>query len=290
MALTTTTTLVTTLPTEMIVPEVIREARPFNVVAPLVLNARLPQGRGKVWAKQKLPSTTAASVAEDADISASARTTTEATVTVAEVGLSTDLTLLSQETSALEDQVLQWAGNQGRAIAQKVTGDLCALFASLNGNSAVGTSSTNITVANFLEAMYALDNANAPGAKVCVLHPRQVSDLFSAIVAAGGAVYHNLPELVRQGRLPEGTPAAGFVGELFGVPVYSTTEVDTANSAEDRAGAMFVKEAMAFVQLRPITVEYDFDRSARVTEIIVHTAYGVGEIVDAYGVPIVTDA
>jgi hypothetical protein len=290
MAQTTTTTLATTLPTEFIAAEVIREARPFNVVAPHVINDVLPAGQGKVWAMQKLPATTAAAVAEASDIAAVARTTTEATVTVSEVGLSTEITRLALETSRLEDQLLMWGASQGRAIAQKVTADLCALFPALNGSTAVGSSGTDITVANFIEAMYTLDNANAPGAKVCVLHPQQVSDLFTAIVGAGGAVYHNLPELIRGGRLPEGQPEAGFVGMLFGVPIYSTTEVTSVNSDADRCGAMFTREALAFIQLRPITVEYDYDASGRATEVVVTTAYGVGEVVDGYGVPIETDA
>ena len=99
----------------------------------------------------------------------------------------------------------------------------------------------------------------------------------------------NLPELIRGGRLPEGQPEAGFVGMLFGVPIYSTTEVTNVNSDVDRCGAMFTREAMAFIQLRPITVEYDYDASGRVTEVVVTTAYGVGEVVDGYGVPIETD-
>ena len=289
MAQTNTTTLATTLPTEFIAAEVLREARPFNVVAPHVTNDVLPSGQGKTWAMQKLPTTTAAAVDEASDIVAVARTTTEATVTVAEVGLSTEITRLALETSRLEDHLLLWGASQGRAIAQKVTADLCALFPSLNGSTAVGTSGSDITVADFIEAMYTLDNSNAPGAKACVLHPQQVADLFNAIVGAGGAVYHNLPELVRGGRLPEGQPEAGFVGMLFGVPIYSTTEVTSVNTDADRCGAMFTRDALAFIQLRPITVEYDYDPSGRVTEVVVTTAYGVGEVVDSYGVPIETD-
>jgi len=210
-------------------------------------------------------------------------------VTIAEVGLSTDVTTLAQETSKLDDQLFLWAASQGRAIAQKVTGDLAALFPSLNDSSAVGTSGTNITVANFIEALYTLDSQNAPGQKVAVLHPRQVADLFNAIQASTGTPYANLGELVREGRLPNGQPEAGFVGLLFGVPIYSTTEVTCVNSDVDRAGAMFTREAMAIVQLRPITVEYQRDVSARVTEIVVTAAYGVAEIEDNYGVPIETD-
>ena len=53
---------------------------------------------------------------------------------------------------------------------------------------------------------------------------------------------------------------------------------------------MFTSQAMAFVQLRPVTVEYDYDASKRAREVVVTAAYGVCEVVDGYGVPIETDA
>ena len=286
---TTITTLTTVVPTEFIEQTVIAAAYPFNVVAPLVLNKIQPHNEGVVMSLPKMPTVTAASVTETSDIEAAARTTTEANITVAEVGEATQLTLLAQETAKVANDVLTWAAAQAQAIAQKVTGDLCALFPALGGSSAVGSTGVNITIANFITAMYTLDNANAPGQKVSVLHPIQVSDLYTAIVAATGTVYHNLPELIREGRLPQGTPAAGFAGELFGVPIYSTTEVDTANSSADRAGAMFTKEAMGIAQLRPITVHLD-GSTARFLKITSHAAYGVAEVVDAYGVSLVTDA
>ncbi len=285
MSQTNTTTLQYSLPTEHIVAAVVQEARPYNVCAPLVLNDILPRGGGKTWQKVILPTTTAAAVGETADISAGARTVTRAYTEIGEVGLSTELTRLAEETSQLANQVLLWAESQGRAIAQKVTADLCALFPDL-GSGAIGTSGQNITVNDFVEAMYTLDNANAPGQKRCVLHPRQVADLFSAL----SGVYQSLPELIRSGILPEGQPAAGFVGQLFGVPIYQTTEVDLVNTNADRCGCMFVPEALAFIQLRPITVEYDYDASKRAREIVVTAAYGVAEVVGSYGVPIATDA
>jgi len=275
----------------MLVATVLREVRPFNVVAPLVLNDKLGQGQGRVWKKVKLPTTTAASVTEGSDITATARTTTSASITVAEVGLNTEVTDFAKETTAtVVADLLTWAASQGRAIAQKVTGDLCALFANLNDGTAVGSTTVNITVANFLSAMYTLDSQNAPGKKVCVLHPVQVYDLFGAIEASTGTPWSNVGELVRRGVLPNGDQGAGYYGDCFGVPVYQTTECPTANSAEDRAGAMFVKEAMGFIQLRPVRVEYDRDASKRSTEVVVTAAYGVGEVEDDYGVPIVTDA
>ena len=275
----------------MIVATFLEEARPNNVAKPLVLNDILPTGKGKVWSKSKLPTTTAAALSEATDMTATARTTTEANITVAEVGLMTEVTDFAQDTAAANvADLLTWAASQGRAVAQKITGDICALLSAFNGGTAIGTSGTNITVANFIEAMYTLDAANAPGPKYCLLHPRQVYDLFAAIVAASGTIYHNLPELIRSGALADGTPAIGFVGSLLGVACYQTTEVPTANSSADRAGGMFVREAMGFVQLKPVAAEYQRNASLRSTEIVVTTSYGVGEIVDGYGCPIVTDA
>ena len=290
MADTTTTTLTTAVPTELISATIIQEARPFNVVAPLVSRFSMPTQSGKILSVPKLPSTSASSVEEASDITATARTTTEANITVAEVGISTSLTKMALLTAKLPDQLSMWAQSAGRAIAQKVTGDLCTLFSALNGASAVGTSGTNITIANFIEAIYTLDNANSPGRKVAVLHPRQVADLYSAITSSTGTPFASLDELVRDGRLPGGTPDAGFVGLLLGVPVYSTTECVSANSSADVVGAMFCEQAMGYAQLEPVTVKYDEDASARTTEIVATIIYGVAELVDTYGVSIVTDA
>lgn len=294
MAQTNTTTLDAWVPSELISADVLQEARPNIVVADLVQREFLNTGHGKVWEQTQLPSTTAASVAEGDDISAAARTpTTSASITVGEVGLSTEVTDLALETAIVGDLAV-WARSSGRAIAQKVDGDLCALFAGLNssGSGEVGTSGSDLTIADFVEAIYTLELNNAPGQMVCVLHPVQKMDLFNELTSTSNnaAVFTNLHELVREGRLPQGVSTKGFWGVFCGVPIYVTTEVDTANSGADRAGAMFVPEAVTLVQLRPLRVEYQRDASARSTEVVATIAYGVGENVDTFGVPIVTDA
>ena len=293
MAQTNTTTLDAWVPSELISADVLQEARPNIVVADLVQREFLNTGQGKVWEQTQLPTTNAASVAEGDDISAVARTpTTSASITVGEVGLSTEVTDLALETAIVGDLAV-WARSSGRAIAQKVDGDLCALFAGLNstGSGEVGTSASDLTIADFVEAIYTLELANAPGQMVCVLHPVQKMDLFNELTSTSNnaAVFTNLHELVREGRLPRGVSTNGFWGVFCGVPIYVTTEVDTANSGADRAGAMFVPEAMTLVQLRPLRVEYQRDASARSTEVVATIAYGVGENVDTYGVPIITD-
>ncbi len=294
MAQTTTTTLDAWVPSEMITADILDEARPNLVVANLVQREYLGAGQGKVWEQTRLPTTTAAAVGEGDDLASTARTpTTSASITVGEVGLSTEVTDLALETSVIGDLGI-WARSSGRAIAQKIDGDLCGLFASLNsdGTGEVGTSGQDLAVSDFIEGMYTLEMSNAPGQIVCVLHPTQKYDLFSALTGTSNsaAVFGNLTELLREGRLPEGTPAAGFWGLFCGVPIYVTTEVETANAGADRVGAMFVREALTLVQLRPLRVEYERDASARSTEVVATIAYGVGENIDTYGVPIITDA
>jgi len=294
MAQTTATSLDAWVPSELISADILQEARPNIVVAGLVQREFLSAGQGKVWEQTQLPTTSAAAVAEDSDLAAVERTpASSASITVGEVGLSTEVTDLALETAIVNDLAV-WARSSGRAIAQKVDGDLCGLLSGLNssGTGAVGTSGTNLGIADFVEAIYTLELANAPGQKVCVLHPVQKMDLFNALTSESNAaaVFTNLPELVREGRMPEGAVSNGFWGVFCGVPIYVTTEVDTANAGADRAGAMFVREALTLVQLRPLRVEYQRDASARSTEVVATIAYGVGENVDTYGVPIVTDA
>jgi hypothetical protein len=294
MALTTTTTLDAWVPSELISADILQEARPNIVVAGLVQREFLGAGQGKVWEQTQLPTTAAASVGETEDLSAVARTpATAASITVAEVGLSTEVTDLGLETSIVNDLAV-WARSAGRAVAQKIDGDLCALLAGLNssGSGAVGSSGVDLKISDFVEAIYTLELNNAPGQMLCVLHPVQKMDLFNELTSTSNnaAVFTNLPELVREGRMPQGATTSGFWGVFCGVPIYVSTEVDTANAGADRAGAMFVRDAMTLVQLRPLRVEYQRDASARTTEIVATIAYGVGENIDSYGVPIVTDA
>ena len=96
MAQTTTTTLDAWVPSELISADILQETRPNIVVAGLVQRELLGAGQGKVWEQTQLPTTAAASVAEGADLAAAARTpATTASITIGEVGLSTEVTDLA---------------------------------------------------------------------------------------------------------------------------------------------------------------------------------------------------
>jgi len=260
---------------------VIDYARASIVVAPLVRQFGLEGRPGRALDVPSWGSVSASEVSEGADLANTALATDKITLTAGEVGVMitvTDLLAGSDILANLDD----YARQLGLAVADKIDSDLCALFAALNGGSAVGSSGSDLTDDVFLEALYTLEAGDAPGPYHCVLHPRQWADLRSDIVTSTGVPYSASAarDIVNN----------GFTGVLFGVNIYQTTNVPTANTGADRAGAMFSPDALGVATKWPARTELQRDASLRATEIVVTACYGVGELVDAFGVPIVTDA
>ena len=56
---------------------------------------------------------------------------------------------------------------------------ICALFSS--ASSSVGASGVDMSVDDFMDALYLLEIANNPSQLFAVLHPRQIADLQSSI-------------------------------------------------------------------------------------------------------------
>lgn len=101
--------------------------------------------------------------------------------------------------------------------------------------ASVATSGTNLTLAKFLEAKGVLASAAAEGEAIAILHPQQWSDLEADILANGLTA----PEQVLSGLITAGL--GSYKGRLFGVDVFTSGRVPTANTGADRAGCMFVR-------------------------------------------------
>lgn len=224
----------------------------------------------------------AAAVAEDTDLSNTALSTGKVSLTASEVGLM--ITLKDKLTySDILGNIDAYSLQMGKALADKVDTDLAALFSGFTNS--VGSTGSNLTEAQFLEAIYTLENADAPKPFVAVLHPIQVHDLRSALASSSAALH----SLMKSGDLV--SAMKGFAYNLYNVDVYESSNVATANTAADRCGAMMGKgEALGIVWKKEATTELQRDASARGTEVVLTSCYGVGELVDAYGVKIVTDA
>jgi hypothetical protein len=141
----------------------------------------------------------------------------------------------------------------GNAVAQKIDVDICALLAGFG--TAVGSSGTNLSLANILSAIYTLELANAPGPYVGVLHPVQIADLRTAIEDSSSGIFTG--GSVRGGAAEIGTNEdTGYFGSFMGIDWYQSTNVPTANSAADRAGGAFSKNyALGMVQKWPAKTE-----------------------------------
>ena len=231
----------------------------------------------------KWPLLSAADLTEGTDASNTAVNTTSVSVTADEAGLMitvTDLLLNSAVTGGLEP----YATELGKALANKIDTDLLAEVADFTNS--VGTSGSNISEANFLSAIYTLENGNAVGPFVAVLHPIQVADLRAALAATTGAVWGGTSA-------PGGD--LGAMSSLYGVDIFQSTNCASVNSGDaDRQGVMMPmgnQSGLAYVLKTGARTEFQRDASLRATEIVVTAVYG-DECVNVAangGVKIVTD-
>ena len=177
-----------------------------------------------------------------------------------------------------------YAMELGKALANKIDTDLLAEVADFTNS--VGATGVDMSEANFLEAIYALESGNATGPYAAVLHPVQVHDLRMALKATTGAVW--------------GGPSApagdiGALTSLYGVDVFSSTNCALVNTGADRQGVMMPvgnQSGLAYVLKTGAKTEFQRDASLRATEIVVTAIYGDECVNPAAngGVKMVTDA
>lgn len=228
------------------------------------------------------PTVAAASIGETTDLTSTAVDTTAVDIACTEASsIRIDVTDLLAEASIVTEGA-RFADTGARAVADKRDTDLAALLGGFS--TTVGTTTVNLSEANLLAAMTSLASADAPRPYVIVLHPQQVGDLRSALSTTTA--------VVQSGTDPAslGGTGAGLEFMYYGFPVYASTNVPQANAGADWAGAMFSRgQALARVDKRPIRVRPQRDESLRATEFNITSVYGQGELVDTWGVSIITD-
>ena len=183
------------------------------------------------------------------------------------------------------------------SVAQTLVNLIAALGSGFSNT--VGTSGVNMTIADFTDAITQLEISKAEGARLAVLHHRQYGDLRTDSLSLGGAAQFRLDS---QGLVQ--TAMSQNRGQLFGVDVFSTGRVPTANAGADRAGMMFTKGGVLWADGN-IQTDGDpnivnlggraaFERvrtgKAGLTAYVTHAFLGVAEGIDEAGVGIITDA
>jgi hypothetical protein len=234
------------------------------------------------------PALTAGALTDGTDLTTNtAFSPTTATFAVSEVGLKLLLTDLARSGSYLGDSDL--ATEAGKAVLEKINTDLCALASGFS--TVVGSTGVNLTEANIESAIITLIGNKTPDDVVGVLHQQQWFDLINDIGTSispagttGGTARGETNDLTIAGK-------GGMGGVLYGVEFRVNPLIATANAGADRAGALFIRNrAIALVLKWFIRPEFERDASYRGTETVVTAAYAVGEIEDASGVSVITDA
>lgn len=268
-----------------IIEDEVKDALMAVVVTPALLDFYDLSGQESKAVKiPKADKFTAAAVAEGVELANTALTTTSVTLTASEIGIMatiTDVLELSDIPAAHAARLRQL----GRAMGDKIDVDICALLGGFS--SAAGATTVNLSLANLLDAIYTLEVADAAGlgSLVAVLHPRQTADLRTELEADAASIYTN----VGPGSLSKAM--AGYFGTWFGIDIFQSTNVPTANAAADRAGAVFVRNyALGLAQKWATRVEPMRWAPIRGWVLVASAMYGVGEIEDAAGVEVVTDA
>lgn len=269
----------------IITSEVLTELRPKNVMRDLLRWGEAGPSKTYQFPILDKPSLPAA-LAEGADLGLPGSgntqiTTTNAQVTAGQVAQKATVTRMLEKV-AIINAIETVKGVLARGMLEKFETDATAL---LDGFSNATTATSTLTVAFFLSALSALEQRDVDGDLVAVLHPKQSGELRADIVANGGNFFTS----GHAASIAEGPMQNGDVGSLFGVPIRQTSLVPSAGG--DRHGAIFTRaEALGGYELWGVTGEMDPDPSQLGTEIIVSSAYGVGEISDTRGQELASDA
>jgi N4-gp56 family major capsid protein len=277
MAGSTSATLNDLLPT--IVSEALFVANERSIMRGLVRNYNVAPGAGKTVTVPIYPVQTAAAVTEGDEVSNTAVSTDVATLTVSQVGIRTLVTDLAVNAST-SNVVADLGRLFGEAIARKMDQDLIAKFSEFTTNT-VGSTSTTITPALLMAAITKLKNNGVPtDGVVAVLHPAIAYDLKSALTTSGNTAFQGNG----QGEIANEAMMEGFVGRLFGIPVYETSNFSNTGAAGDFVGGIFHRDALGLAMMRDISIETQRRASFLGSDVVCSAMYGVGTIYEGYGV------
>jgi N4-gp56 family major capsid protein len=278
MAGSTTTTLNDLLPA--ITAEAMFVANERSIMRGLVKNYAIPASNGKTITVPIYPTQTATGLTEGDEVANTAISTDGVTLTVSTVAVRTMITDLIRASAA--SNVIADVGRLfGEAIAKKMDQDLLALFASFS--IGVGDVDTSLSAATVAQAVARLRANSVPSdALACVVNPYVAYDLKSALT--------NTFANPASGIIQNEAMQTGYVGTLFGVPIFESANIADNGTAGDFVGAVFHRDALGLAMIGDISIETQRRASFVGDDIVASAHYGVGELYDGYGVKITADS
>ena len=242
-----------------------------------------------------------ASVADGADVTSSGSNSLTSTITLGRSALRydiSDLASFSGMGGGMDLDPFAIGAAMARAAEARMQSILCATFSSVTAS--VGTTTVDLTVSNWLDAMYTLEIANNEGPYLCVLAPRQFADLQAALRTENNNFLAYMPASAEMSK----AKGQGYQGDLLGVSIFRSDYCATANAGADRVGCMFNPKAFGYaigtpapmvgagaeIRNGPVQIEFQRDASKGLVEIVGSLYMGASLVEDARACKIVTDA
>jgi hypothetical protein len=162
------------------------------------------------------------------------------------------------------------------------------------GNTA-GTAGVALSLDDIYDAIFVLEQTSCPGPYICMLHPKQYSDLQNSLRAEAGAVQFmaaTADTLQLKG--------PGFKGEFLGIEFFVSSKVPS--SGGDRKGALWGRGAVAYadasvmapigaglaVSAGPVMLEFERNAAGALTKAVSNYYFGVTIVEHNRGVTIGT--
>ena len=277
MANETTSSTISELYTE-IIAEALFVAQEQSIMKPLVKNYTIAGG-GKSVEVPIYATVSAAAVSEASDLSNTAINPTSKTITASEVGIMTTLTDLARN-SASRNVAADIGKLFGEAIATKMDQDLTALFDGFS--TSIGGGGTELTIDNIFKAVATLRQANVPGPYYGVFNPKVIYNVKKSLT--------NTFVNPNAGDLQNEAMRTGFIGEIAGVRIFETSNVDGTTDTDNCKGAVFSQDALGLAMMQDLKIEVQRDASLRADEIVATAVYGVSELHDSYGIEMLNES
>ena len=242
-----------------------------------------------------------AAVGDGTSVSNTSITSSAATLTIARQALRYDITDLASLTDPLAAGagvgIEGLANSMAIAFGMRLTQMITALSSGLS--QSVGTTTVALSVSTFFDAIYKLQLQSNDGEFAAVLAPQQVNHLINSLrseTGPGQYVAATQDQIAAKGQ--------GFRGMLFGVSLYTSSTVPTANAGADRLGMMVSTGCIGYATGSPmpiqgagaiilpagsqVVVELERDAASGLTKVVGNSFAGVAEIQDLKGVGILS--
>lgn len=262
-----------------LVAEALFVANEQSIMRGLVRNYTMPMNSGKTLQVPIYPTVSAVARSEAQDLSNTEVTTNKADLTVSEVGVMTTLTDFARTTSE-SDVVADLGRLFGEAIAKKIDQDLIALFDGFS--TSIGGAGTELTIDNIFKAVATLRQAGVPGPYYGVFNPKVIYNVKKTLT--------NTFVNPNAGDLQNEAMRTGFIGQIAGVNIFESSNVDGTTDTDNCKGGIFSRDAIGFALMQDLKIETQRDASLRATEIVATAVYGAGELHDSYGIEMLNES